>query len=83
VFCALVGALMRIAPHQFAGASFAPLRPWLTAWGAAFFADGVTIACPGRGWPDRGGIAVLFCSRYVAHWLVGRTGEFLDPRGQL
>ena len=41
VFCALVGALMLIAPHQFAGASFAPLRPWLTAWGAAFFAAGV------------------------------------------
>ena len=41
VFCALVGTLMLIAPHQFAGPTFVPLRPWLTEWGAAFFAAGV------------------------------------------
>ena len=28
--------------HQFGGASFAPLRPWITAWGAAFFVSGVS-----------------------------------------
>ncbi len=43
VFCALVGALMLIAPHQFAGATFEPLRPWLTEWGAAFFLAGVAL----------------------------------------
>jgi signal transduction histidine kinase len=43
VFCALVGALMLIAPHQFAGPSFAPLRPWITAWGAAFFIAGASL----------------------------------------
>jgi hypothetical protein len=43
VFCVLVGALMLIAPHQFAGASFAPLRPWLTEWGAAVVAAGAPI----------------------------------------
>jgi signal transduction histidine kinase/HAMP domain-containing protein len=41
VFCVLTGALMLIAPHQFAGPSFAVLRPWLTEWGAAFVAAGV------------------------------------------
>ena len=41
VFCVLIGALMLIAPHQFAGPSFAVLRPWLTEWGAAFVAAGV------------------------------------------
>ena len=41
VFCALIGALMLIAPHQFAGPSFAPLRPWLTGWGATFVAVGI------------------------------------------
>jgi signal transduction histidine kinase len=43
VFCALVGALMLIAPHQFAGPTFAPLRPWITGWGAAFFVAGVSL----------------------------------------
>lgn len=40
VYCALIGALMLTVPHQFAGASFGPLRPWLALWGAAFFAAG-------------------------------------------
>src|SRR5688572_16574508 len=43
VFCALLGALMLVVPHQFAGPSFAPLRPWLTEWGVAFFAAGVAL----------------------------------------
>ena len=46
VFCALIGALMLTVPHQFASPSFAPLRPWLVPWGAAFFAaeEGKTFA---------------------------------------
>jgi signal transduction histidine kinase len=43
VFCALIGTLMLIAPHQFGGPSFAPLRPGITAWGTAFFLSGVSL----------------------------------------
>lgn len=79
VFCALVGALMLIAPHQFAGASFAPLRPWLTEWGAAFFAAGVAlIATSAVG--TRGQLAVA-SSVSAAGALLALAGSFLFSGG--
>ena len=43
VFCALVGALMLIAPHQFGGPLFAPLRSSIMPLGTAFFIIGVSL----------------------------------------
>lgn len=60
VFCALVGALMLIAPHQFAGPTFAPLRPWITLWGAAFFVSGVSLVLTSAV-GLRGPFAVISC----------------------
>lgn len=42
-FCAVVGALMLIAPHQFLGPLFATLRPGLIAWGVVYFTAGSTL----------------------------------------
>lgn len=61
VYCALVGALMLIAPHQFAGPSFAPLRPWLTEWGAAFFLAGVALVSVST-LGLRGGLTTAACA---------------------
>jgi signal transduction histidine kinase len=43
VFCALVGGLMLIAPHQFGGPTFEPIRPWLLQAGIATFVSGVAL----------------------------------------
>ncbi|MBA2447697.1 MAG: response regulator [Chloroflexi bacterium] len=43
VFCAVIGALMLVAPHQFAAPSYAPLRPYLPWWGAAFLLAGAAL----------------------------------------
>ena len=39
-FCATVGALMLVAPHQFGSPAYATLRLHLPAWGAAFLLGG-------------------------------------------
>ena len=39
-FCAVIGALMLVAPHQFGSPAYATLRPLLPWWGAAFLLGG-------------------------------------------
>jgi hypothetical protein len=41
--CGLTGALLLIAPHQFAGPIYAPLSPHLELWGGALLLAGVTL----------------------------------------
>jgi HAMP domain-containing protein len=43
VFCALIGGLMLVAPHQFAASTFQPIRPWLTQAGVLYFLAGVAL----------------------------------------
>ena len=43
VFCALIGGLMLVAPHQFGGPTFLPIRPWLAEAGVFFFLAGVAL----------------------------------------
>ena len=40
-FCALIGALMIVTPHQFSNPVYAPVRPALAAWGTGFLASGL------------------------------------------
>src|SRR5205807_9721777 len=39
--CAAMGALMLVAPLQFASSAYTPLRPQLAWWGAGFIVAGV------------------------------------------
>lgn len=43
VFCAVIGALILIAPEQFGAASFNALRPNLLFWGSAFLCAGAAL----------------------------------------
>jgi hypothetical protein len=43
VQCALLGALMLLAPQQFAGGLYVPLQPHLTTWGSVLLLTGVGI----------------------------------------
>src|SRR4051812_5755527 len=70
---------MLIAPHQFAGPTFAPLRPWIMFWGAAFFGAGVslvTISAVGA----RGAVVVGACVGAGLALLV-LAGSFLLTAG--
>jgi signal transduction histidine kinase len=42
-FCAVVGALMLMAPHQFAADAYVPLQPELGGWGAIFLLGGIAL----------------------------------------
>ena len=41
LFCSFIGAFMLVAPHQFGGPMYQPLRAFGTAWAAAALAAGV------------------------------------------
>src|SRR5437667_5495207 len=41
--CLLLGALILVAPHQFAGRLYSPLQPHLVAWGAVFVVSGASL----------------------------------------
>jgi signal transduction histidine kinase len=41
LFCSFIGAFMLVAPHQFGGPMYEPLRAFGTAWAAAALAAGV------------------------------------------
>src|SRR5919199_261458 len=57
--CAVIGALMLIAPHQFAAATFAHLQAHLPWWGAAFSILGLALlAVPVLAPPRSVGIAI-------------------------
>lgn len=43
LFCAVMGALMFVAPHQFNNPSFAALRPQMPWWGMAFLVAGSSL----------------------------------------
>ena len=47
IFCALIGALMIVTPHQFGGPAYGPLRPWLAWWGTAFLGVGLALILVG------------------------------------
>ncbi len=54
-FCAIIGALMLLAPHQYSGSSYTVLQGWLPGWGSLFMlAGGLLIAVallnPRRQW---------------------------------
>src|SRR5688500_4779898 len=45
-FCSAIGALALVAPHQFAGPTFAFLQADIGSWGAVLFTAGVAlVAC--------------------------------------
>jgi HAMP domain-containing protein len=43
LFCAIIGTLMLVAPHQFAAAAYSALKPHLPLWGAFFLLGGVSL----------------------------------------
>jgi diguanylate cyclase (GGDEF)-like protein/PAS domain S-box-containing protein len=43
LFCAVIGTLMLVAPHQFAAAAYSALKPHLPLWGAFFLFGGVSL----------------------------------------
>jgi PAS domain S-box-containing protein len=53
LFCALLGALMLVAPHQFVSSAYPALRANTVAWGAAFLASGVGLLAAGALAPPR------------------------------
>src|SRR4051794_31842233 len=56
-FCAVIGELMLVAPHQFAPAAYAALKPHLPLWGTFFLVGGV-------------GLIVVAALRPRLRWLV-------------
>jgi len=42
-FCAFVGAVMLVAPHQFSSPAYAALQPHLTLWGALYLLSGLAL----------------------------------------
>jgi signal transduction histidine kinase len=42
-FCAIIGALTFITPHQYAGPSYGLLRPYLSAWGVLCLVGGAAL----------------------------------------
>ena len=58
-FCALIGALMLIAPHQFEGPAFAALRPHLPWWGTVFLLAGAALLAVAALAPRRAIAAVV------------------------
>lgn len=57
-FCAIIGALMLVAPHQFASPAFTPLQPYLGWWGSVFLAVGAALSLV-TGLALRGGLVTL------------------------
>jgi signal transduction histidine kinase len=43
LFCTFIGAFILVAPHQFAGPPYEPMRGWLTAWAVAALVAGVAL----------------------------------------
>src|SRR3954467_13658981 len=43
LFCAGIGTLMLVAPHQFAAAAYSALKPHLPWWGAFFLVRGSSL----------------------------------------
>src|SRR3954467_4308031 len=56
LFCAGIGTLMLVAPHQFAAAAYSALKPHLPWWGAFFLVGGSSLI----------GVAALRPRRLVA-----------------
>ncbi len=48
-FCLVVGVLMLVVPHQFAGSAYALLHPNLTVWGMALAFGGANLFLAGEG----------------------------------
>src|SRR5262245_4295979 len=64
IFCAVIGALIIVTPHQFSAPAYAALQPALVWWGYAFLGAGLSLIL----------VAVLKPHRYVvvaAHGLAG------------
>jgi diguanylate cyclase (GGDEF)-like protein/PAS domain S-box-containing protein len=43
LFCAVIGSLMLVAPHQFTAAAYSAFEPHLSLWGAFFLLGGVSL----------------------------------------
>lgn len=81
-FCAIIGALMLIAPHQFAIPAFSALQPYLGWWGGSFLFIGAmllivtALALPGSvRWIARLGASATLLMLARGFWLIhGWTG---------
>jgi signal transduction histidine kinase len=66
IFCALIGALMLVTPHQFASASYASFAPQLPGWGSMFIIAGAVLICATVLAPSRTIIVLAHCGAGVA-----------------
>src|SRR5438477_881812 len=62
--CLLLGALILVAPHQFAGRLYSPLQPHLVAWGGVFVVSGASLLATAA-------LALAGRVRALAHLIAG------------
>ncbi|HTQ78577.1 MAG TPA: sensor histidine kinase [Thermoanaerobaculia bacterium] len=83
LFCAAIGALMLVAPHQFHAAGYLLLEPYLALWGLLGLGVGIALLAVPVARPDRTTIlAVQGLAGLVLialGWSFTRTGSWLGP----
>src|SRR5689334_16402301 len=61
IFCALLGALMLVTPHQFASAAYAAFALQLPWWGGMFVAAGAALIAVTALAPQRAVVVAVHC----------------------
>src|SRR3954453_22069694 len=75
LFCAVIGTLMLVAPHQFAAAAYSALRPHLPWWGAFFLLGGISLLGVAARRPGRA--VVIIAHVWAGLALISLSGGFI------
>jgi diguanylate cyclase (GGDEF)-like protein/PAS domain S-box-containing protein len=75
LFCAGIGTLMLVAPHQFAAAAYSALKPHLPLWGAFFLVGGSSLIGVAALRPRR--LVVVAAHVWAGLALVSLSGGFI------
>src|SRR5689334_6399881 len=75
LFCASIGTLMLVAPHQFAAAAYSALRPHLPWWGAFFLLGGASLIGVAALRPRR--LLVMAAHVWAGLALISLSGGFI------